>query len=305
MLRTLARRCVPALRAIASESSAASQPSNSIARTSSLLAFQRTFASSSFSHNSESDKSASTQQLESQASGQPTTDPTSAGSSNVSEALQRELEAHAETESAATATAIDESDDASAAEAHSSGGRQPASSNLDDILGSVSAVSSLPGSTAAAESEEQAFRDTRAPLIRGAAASRYSPALFHFSSTLPHRLFVNSSRNNTILTLTSPSGDPLASASGGSVGFKKSARSGYEAGYRAAFSMFGKINEFKDAWRISHLEVLWNGFGQGREAVFRALLTGEGQPTKGLISKMTDKTPVKIGGVRPKKRRML
>lgn len=69
--------------------------------------------------------------------------------------------------------------------------------------------------------------------------------------------------------------------------------------------MFGKINEFKDAWRIAHLEVLWNGFGQGREAVFRALLAGEGQPTKGLISKMTDKTPVKIGGVRPKKRRML
>lgn len=182
-------------------------------------------------------------------------------------------------------------------------GRQAAPSNLDDILGSISAVSALPGSDAAStESTTPAFRDRSSPLVRG---SRYATPLFHTTTTLPHRLFVNASRNNTILTLTSPSGDPLASASGGSVGFKKSARSGYEAGYRAAFSMFGKINEFKDAWRVQHLEVLWNGFGQGREAVFRALLAGEGQGTKNLISKMTDKTPVKIGGVRPKKRRML
>lgn len=298
MLRGLARQWTPALRAIAVESSSSTcQPSGSIARAS-PLSLHRSFASSSSTRNSESDKSASTQQLESQASGQPTDSPTPSGSSNVSDALQRDLASAAEAESEATA---------------STGGRQAASTNLDDILGSVSAVSPLPGSEATAADAADAsqtgttgFRDrSGSPIVRGSAASRYSPALFHSSSAQPHRLFVNSSRNNTILTLTSPSGDPLASASGGSVGFKKSARSGYEAGYRAAFAMFGKINEFKDAWRIAHLEVLWNGFGQGREAVFRALLAGEGQATKNLISKMTDKTPVKIGGVRPKKRRML
>ncbi|TKY87590.1 hypothetical protein EX895_003604 [Sporisorium graminicola] len=285
MLRGLTRKLTPAgLRstlASASESSSRCQQY----RPSSAL---RTFATSRPTLNSNEDKSASTQQLESQASGQSTSDPTPAGSSTVSDALQRELS----------------SDDASA----STSGRQAAPSNLDDLLGSISAVSSLPGSEASSSTDAStgtAFRNrTSSPLIRGSSASRYAP-LFSSSTTLPHRLFVNSSRNNTILTLTSPTGDPLASASGGSVGFKKSARSGYEAGYRAAFSMFGKINEFKDAWRIQHLEVLWNGFGQGREAVFRALLAGEGQGTKNLISKMTDKTPVKIGGVRPKKRRML
>ncbi|SPO30542.1 related to ribosomal protein YmS18, mitochondrial [Ustilago trichophora] len=255
----------------------------------------RTFASSSSTRNSESDKSPSTQHLESQASGQPTTSPDSTGSSTVSEALQRELSSSSASNDAETSAATS--------------GRAPAPSNLDDILDSVSgAISPLPGAEASTDdvTSTNSFRESRtSPILRGASASRYSPALFHSSSTQPHRLFVNSSRNNTILTLTSPSGDPLASASGGSVGFKKSARSGYEAGYRAAFSMFGKINEFKDAWRISHLEVLWNGFGQGREAVYRALLAGEGQGTKNLISKMTDKTPVKIGGVRPKKRRML
>ncbi|KAJ9475821.1 37S ribosomal protein S18, mitochondrial [Pseudozyma hubeiensis] len=291
LTKQLARTAV--VRAVVPESSICRQ--QRLQPSTSLL---RTFATSSRAFDSENDKSASTQQLESQASGQPTTDPTEAGSSNVSDALQRQL---------ASAPDVDANADAADAATSStaSGGRQAASTNLDDILGSVSAVSALPGSEAAANESASSFRDRSSPLIRGASASRYSPTLFSSTSAQPHRLFINSSRNNTILTLTSPSGDPLASASGGSVGFKKSARSGYEAGYRAAFAMFGKINEFKDAWRIQHLEVLWNGFGQGREAVFRALLAGEGQGTKDLISKMTDKTPVKIGGVRPKKRRML
>ncbi|KAJ1020226.1 hypothetical protein NDA18_005826 [Ustilago nuda] len=286
MLRGLARQSTPSLRQ-AVELSVCS-PSSSIARAS-PLALQRSFAASSRWRN-DKDKSASMQELESQASGQPTSDPSPAGSSNVSDAQQRDL-----------------SSQPAEAEATASSGRSTPSTNLDDILGSVSAVSStLPGSEASAEADSASstFQESRSPLIRG---SRYSSTQFNTSSSFaqPHRLFVNSSRNNTILTLTSPTGDPLASASGGSVGFKKSARSGYEAGYRAAFSMFGKINEFKNAWRIVHLEVLWNGFGQGREAVFRALLAGEGQTTKNLVSKMTDKTPLKIGGVRPKKRRML
>ncbi|CDR88959.1 related to ribosomal protein YmS18, mitochondrial [Sporisorium scitamineum] len=275
MLRGLTRH----LTSTALRTTIASEPSSICQQYRPSSTALRSFSTSRSTLN-DSDKSASTQSLESSSSGQPTSDPTSAGSSNVSEALQRDLSSTADT---------------------STTGRQAAPTNLDDLLGSISAVSTLPGSETPPTSETS-FKD-RTPIIRSSFSSRYLP--FSATSTLPHRLFINSSRNNTILTLTSPSGDPLASASGGSVGFKKSARSGYEAGYRAAFSMFGKINEFKGAWRIQHLEVLWNGFGQGREAVFRALLAGEGQLTKGLISKMTDKTPVKIGGVRPKKRRML
>lgn len=288
MLRSFARQTQTALRAVASQSST-SNASTSASRAA-PLALCRNFASSS-SRRNENDKSATTQELESKASGQPTADPSPAGSSTISDAQQRELASDAATVQDTPSTALEGS------------GRQAAPTNLDDILGSVSAVSPLPG-TETSDSSSSTFRE-RGPVVRGSSASRYSPSLFHSSSALPHRLFINASRNNTILTLTSPTGDPLASASGGTVGFKKAARSGYEAGYRAAFSMFGKINEFKDAWRIAHLEVLWNGFGQGREAVYRALLAGEGQKTKNLISKMTDKTAIKIGGVRPKKRRML
>ena len=44
---------------------------------------------------------------------------------------------------------------------------------------------------------------------------------------------------------------------------------------------------------------------RGREAVFRALQASEGESVRQMVLAMTDKTPIKIGGVRPKKRRML
>ena len=121
--------------------------------------------------------------------------------------------------------------------------------------------------------------------------------------TQPHRLHVQSSRNNTIVTFTMPTGEPLARASGGSVGFRKAARSGYEAGYRAAVRGLQQIGANRQRWHVNGIEVLWNGFGQGREAVFRAFQASEGETVRGLVKVMTDKTPIKIGGVRPKKRR--
>lgn len=169
--------------------------------------------------------------------------------------------------------------------------------SLDDILGAASAVA-LPGSES--DSTERS-RDFRRTTLR---SDRYNPVT-RASSASAHKMHVRASRNNTIITLTAPDGNILASSSGGSVGFKHTQRSGYEAGYRAAFAVFDKITKFRDAWQIKHLEIFWNGFGQGREAVFRAILSDNGRSTKELVSKMSDTTPIKIGGVRPKKRRML
>ncbi|KAF8204929.1 hypothetical protein BJ912DRAFT_14808 [Pholiota molesta] len=53
-----------------------------------------------------------------------------------------------------------------------------------------------------------------------------------------YRLHCHSSRNNTITTFTKPDGATIAWASGGSCGFKKSNRAGYEAGYQCAKMMF-------------------------------------------------------------------
>lgn len=53
------------------------------------------------------------------------------------------------------------------------------------------------------------------------------------------------------------------------------------------------------------LTLKFDGFGPGRDAVYRALLTQEGEPTAKLVRWITDCTPLKIGGTRAKKMRRL
>ncbi|CDH53875.1 hypothetical protein RO3G_05545 [Lichtheimia corymbifera JMRC:FSU:9682] len=113
-----------------------------------------------------------------------------------------------------------------------------------------------------------------------------------------YQLHINASPNNTIITLTRPNGSPLITTSGGSAGFKKAARSGYEAAHQAALQLLEK----KAAKNLNprNIHVILKGFGPGREAAFKALV-GE----KWNIKRITDATPVPFGGCRPKKARRL
>ncbi|KAG6843311.1 hypothetical protein H0H87_005964 [Tephrocybe sp. NHM501043] len=126
----------------------------------------------------------------------------------------------------------------------------------------------------------------------------YSPAKPHFS------LYCQSTRNNTITTLMDNEFKPVAAFSGGSCGFKKVQRSSYEAGYQCAVRMFREIENAAKA-RDFDLHLYFKGFGQGRDAMHRALLTSEGEAVRGLVTRITDKTPIKIGGTRAKKARRL
>lgn len=119
----------------------------------------------------------------------------------------------------------------------------------------------------------------------------------------PHKLHVQATRNNCIITLTSHDGSVMKRESSGSIGFKKAARSGYESAYRVAMSMFQHIETNSRPWRIQTIEIIWKGFGQGREAVYRALLSSEGTQVRNLVRRVSDNTALKIGGTRPKKRR--
>ena len=70
--------------------------------------------------------------------------------------------------------------------------------------------------------------------------------------------------------------------------------------------MFAKILGVKE--RVGgdmKLEVLFNGFGQGRDAMYRALMSDEGAAVRQLVSRLTDTTPIKIGGTRAKKARRI
>ncbi|KAF5388271.1 hypothetical protein D9615_000175 [Tricholomella constricta] len=119
-----------------------------------------------------------------------------------------------------------------------------------------------------------------------------------------YRLYCQSTRNNTITTLMTDKYTPLASFTGGSCGFKKVNRSSYEAGYQCAVHMFKHIADLAQT-RDFQIDLYFKGFGQGRDAMHRALLTTEGENVRPLVVSITDRTPIKIGGTRAKKMRRL
>ncbi|KAF7722237.1 hypothetical protein EC973_003518 [Apophysomyces ossiformis] len=115
----------------------------------------------------------------------------------------------------------------------------------------------------------------------------------------PHQLYINATFNNTIVTLTRPNGSPLITTSGGTAGFKKAQRSGYEAAHQAAMQLLEKM-QAKNL-QVNNLHIILKGFGPGRDAAFKALVSG----ATWNIGRITDATPIPFGGCRPKKARRL
>lgn len=118
-----------------------------------------------------------------------------------------------------------------------------------------------------------------------------------------YHLHIHATRNNTKLTLTNHLHNPVIQSSGGSVGFKKSQRSGYEAGYRAMTSLLEKMN--KKGLRPNSLDMTFYGFGQGREAVVSALGAPEWTRIREALTTISDGTKLQFGGCRPPKQRRL
>lgn len=140
-------------------------------------------------------------------------------------------------------------------------------------------------------------------------SSSFSPG----KSTTPsqHTLHARCSRNNVILTLMSPKQECILRATGGSVGFKKGQRGGYEAGFRAASHMFQEIarrSTLVDPAKrlmLAELEIVFRGFGMARDALIKALTGVEGRPVRGFVRRLTDATRLKYGGTRSRKARRI
>ena len=122
-----------------------------------------------------------------------------------------------------------------------------------------------------------------------------------------YTLHVHARAKNCIMTLVNEKSQMIAGVSSGSCGFKNSAEGTYEAGYQCAVKMFEVIRKQVEGKTDSALkvEISMKGFGQGRTALLKALSMSEGDGVRELVNKLTDKTPIKIGGVRLKKRRRL
>jgi small subunit ribosomal protein S11 len=110
------------------------------------------------------------------------------------------------------------------------------------------------------------------------------------------RAYVQSTFNNTIITITDADGGVLAWASSGSVGFKGTKKGTPFAARLAAESVVKKVQEYG----MRRVDVFVKGPGSGRETAIRSLQTA------GLeVSSIRDITPIPHNGCRPPRRRRI
>ena len=108
------------------------------------------------------------------------------------------------------------------------------------------------------------------------------------------RAYIQSTFNNTIVTLTDPEGNVISWGSSGTVGFKGSRKGTPYAAQLAARDAVRKGREHG----LQKVEVYVKGPGSGREAAIRSL------QASGLeVTSIRDVTPVPHNGCRPPKRR--
>lgn len=105
---------------------------------------------------------------------------------------------------------------------------------------------------------------------------------------------IQSTFNNTIVTITDPAGNTVAWSSAGVQGFKGSRKSTPFAAQLAAQSAVKEAMEHG----MKSVEVYVKGPGSGRESALRAL-----QAAGFTITLIKDVTPVPHNGCRPPKRR--
>jgi len=105
---------------------------------------------------------------------------------------------------------------------------------------------------------------------------------------------IQSTFNNTIVTLTDPNGNVLAWSSAGSSAFKGSRKSTPYAAQITAENAAKKAMEHG----LREVSVFVKGPGSGREAAIRSL-----QAAGLVVTSITDVTPIPHNGCRPPKRR--
>lgn len=105
---------------------------------------------------------------------------------------------------------------------------------------------------------------------------------------------VNSTFNNTLITISDAQGNAISWSSAGSMGFKGSRKSTPYAAQVAAEDAARKAMEHG----VKTLEVNVRGPGSGRESALRAL-----QAAGFTITSIRDVTPIPHNGCRPPKRR--
>lgn len=108
------------------------------------------------------------------------------------------------------------------------------------------------------------------------------------------KVYIQSTYNNTIITLTDSGNNVISWASAGSIGFKGPRKATPFAASKVIEALLEKVKNFN----IKEVDVFVKGVGGGRDAAIRALAN------QGLeISYIKDITPIPHNGCRPPKPR--
>jgi small subunit ribosomal protein S11 len=108
------------------------------------------------------------------------------------------------------------------------------------------------------------------------------------------RIYVSSTYNNTIITLTDQNGNVLSWASAGGIGFNGSKKSTPFAASKVAET----VSQTMEKMGIEKIDVFVKGMGGGRDSAVRSFAAKGFQ-----ILSITDQTPVPHDGPRAKKTR--
>lgn len=107
-------------------------------------------------------------------------------------------------------------------------------------------------------------------------------------------IYIQSSYNNTIVTLTDAQGNIVAWSSAGAVGFKGPKKATPFAASRVIETLIEKVKKLG----VREVSIFVKGVGSGRDAAIRALVN------HGLeINAIKDMTPIPHNGCRPRKPR--
>lgn len=108
-------------------------------------------------------------------------------------------------------------------------------------------------------------------------------------------LHIQSTYNNTLLSLTDEKGNVAFWTSSGSIGFKGTKRGTPYAASKAAELIADKVKMIG----LKNIEIRINGIGAGRESALRTFIN-RAEPD---VKSIKDLTPIPHGGVKPKKPR--
>lgn len=106
---------------------------------------------------------------------------------------------------------------------------------------------------------------------------------------------IQSTFNNTVVTVTDEAGNALSWCSSGAKGFKGSRKS---TPYAAQIVAMEAVNKAKDTYGLQTVGIRLKGPGSGRESALRAVNSCDVQ-----ITYIRDVTPIPHNGCRPPKRR--